>query len=45
MGLDVGLEQVGDGVWSVYFGPLQLGWLDERDDRIMDVKELSRRRR
>ena len=41
----VGLEQVGDGVWSVYFGPAQLGWLDEVDYRIMDVKERSRRRR
>jgi transposase InsO family protein len=44
-GLDVGLEQVGDRVWSVYFGPVHLGWLDERDYRIMDVKEQSRRRR
>lgn len=41
----VGLEQVGDGVYSVYFGPVQLGWLDEVDYRIMDVKERSRRRR
>jgi len=38
-------EQVGDGVYSVYFGPVHLGWLDERDFRIMDVKEQSRRRR
>ena len=44
-GLTVGLEQVGDGAWSVYFGPVHLGWLDERDFRIMDVKEQSRRRR
>lgn len=41
----VGLEQVADGVWSVYFGPLHLGWLDEADFRIMDVKERSRRQR
>ncbi len=34
-----------DGVWSVSFGPVHLGWLDERDYRIMDVKEKSRRRR
>ena len=44
-GLSVGIEQVGDGVWSVYFGPVHLGWLDERDYRIMDVKEQNRRRR
>jgi len=41
----IGLEQVGDGVWSAYFGPLHLGWLDEYDYRIMDVKERSKRRR
>lgn len=27
----VGLEEVDDGVWSVYFGPLLLGRFDERD--------------
>ena len=41
----VGLEQVRDGVWSVYFGPVHLGWLDEADFRIMDVKERTKRRR
>lgn len=41
----IGLEQIGDGVWSVYFGPVHLGWLDEADYRIMDVKERARRRR
>ena len=30
----VGLEEVADGVWSVYFGPLLLGRLDERDYRL-----------
>lgn len=44
-GYHVGLEQVGDGVWSVYFGPVHLGWLDETDYRIMDVKARKRRRR
>lgn len=39
----VGLEPVGEGVFSVYFGPLHLGWLDERDYRIMDVKDRARR--
>ena len=27
----VGLEQVDDGVWNVYFGPVTLGRFDERD--------------
>ncbi|MGL4995539.1 MAG: integrase core domain-containing protein [Deefgea sp.] len=27
----VGLELVGDGVWDVYFGPIRLGSLDERE--------------
>lgn len=35
---DVDFEEVGDGVWAVYFGPVHLGWLDERDYRIMEVR-------
>ncbi len=42
--LYIGLEEVGDGVWSVFFGPVHLGWLDERDYRIMDVTGRKRRR-
>lgn len=42
-GRKVGLEPIGDGVFAVYFGPLRLGWLDEVDYRIMDVKERARR--
>lgn len=42
---EVGLEETGDGVWSVFFGPVHLGWLDERDYRIMDVQGRQRRRR
>jgi len=30
----VGLEEVDDGVWSVYFGPVLLGRFEERDLRI-----------
>ncbi|MGH7573998.1 MAG: integrase core domain-containing protein [Longimicrobiales bacterium] len=41
----VGLEQVAEAVWSVYCGPIHLGWLDEADYRIMDVMERKRRRR
>lgn len=40
----VGLEQVADRVWSVDFGPVHLGWLDEADYRIMDVRGTRRRR-
>lgn len=41
---EVGLEEIGDGVWSVFFGPVHLGWLDEADYRIMDVQGRRRRR-
>jgi hypothetical protein len=27
--LYVGLEQINDELWSVFFGPVHLGWLDE----------------
>lgn len=40
----IGFEEVGEGLWSAYFGPVHLGWLDERDYRIMDVKGHRRRR-
>ena len=32
----VGLEEVGDGLWDVYFGPLKLGRMDERRLQIED---------
>jgi putative transposase len=41
---DVGLEEIGDGVWAIYYGPVHLGWLDEQDFRIMDVRGKRRRR-
>lgn len=34
----VGLEEVGDGLWDVYFGPVRLGRMDERILRIEDHK-------
>lgn len=40
----VGLEEVGTGLWAVRYGPLHLGWLDESDFRIMDVRGKRRRR-
>jgi len=41
----VALEPIADGVSSVYFGPVHLGWLDERDFRIMDVRRLQQKHR
>jgi hypothetical protein len=34
----VGLEEVGDGVWDVYYGPVRLGQFDERHYRIEDAR-------
>jgi putative transposase len=34
----VGLEEVDDGLWDVYFGPVKLGRMDERILRIEDHK-------
>jgi putative transposase len=34
----VGLEEVGDGLWDIYFGPVTLGRMDERTLRITDHK-------
>ncbi len=34
----VGLEEIGDGVWDVYYGPVRLGHFDERHYRIEDAK-------
>ena len=33
----VGLEEIEDGIWNVYFGPLKLGRLHERHMRIEDA--------
>ena len=33
----VGLEEIDDGIWNVYFGPLRLGRLLERHMRIADA--------
>ena len=40
----VGLEEVDDGLWDVYFGPVKLGRLDERLGRIEDHKGRTVRR-
>lgn len=36
----VGLKPIGDGVWALYFGTLELGQWDQRDGRLVPVKEL-----
>ena len=36
-GEHVGLEEIDDGIWNVYFGPLKLGRLLERHMRIEDA--------
>jgi transposase InsO family protein len=33
----LGLEEVDDGIWNVYFGPMQLGQFDERTNVIEDA--------
>ena len=40
----VGLEEIDDGIWNVYFGPLQLGRLLERHMRIEDAYGRLKRR-
>jgi putative transposase len=45
VGAYIGLEEIDDGVWNVYFGPLKLGRLLERSMRIEDAYgRLTRRR-
>jgi len=36
-GEDVGIEEIADGEWGVYFGPVRLGTYDERMGRIRSV--------
>ncbi len=40
----VGLEEVDDGLWDVYFGPVKLGRMDERILRIEDHRGRTVRR-
>jgi transposase InsO family protein len=43
--LPVGLEPLASGTWNLFFSPVHLGWLDERDYRIHDHRgRLTRRR-
>jgi putative transposase len=34
-GEDIGLEEIDDGIWTVFFGPVPLGRFDERTTRLM----------
>lgn len=43
--LPIGLEPLASGTWNVFFGPVHLGWLDERDYRIHDRRGRSMRER
>jgi len=40
----VGFEEIDDGIWNVYFGPLKLGRFDERHMRIEDQYGKLKRR-
>ena len=44
IGENVGLEEVDDGIWNVYFGPLKLGRLNERHMRVEDAYGRLKRR-
>lgn len=44
-GEHVGLEEIDDGIWDVYFGRLKLGRFHERTMRIVDALGRSERRR
>jgi len=41
----VGLEPIDDGMWDVYFGPINLGRFDQRTMRITDRLGRNRRRK
>jgi putative transposase len=38
----IGLEPLGDGVWRIYFGSLELGRLDERVRKVLPIRVLPR---
>lgn len=43
--LDIGLEEIDDGLWNVYFGPVWLGRFHEAVGRIVDHLDRPARRR
>lgn len=40
-GYDIGLSEVGEGIWEAYFGPIRLGQFDEREARCKSASYLS----
>lgn len=44
-GEDVGLVEIDDGEWDLYFGPLRLGRFHERTYLVEDTHGCQRRRR
>ncbi len=40
VGEDVGLEEIDDGAWAVFFGPVRLGTFDERVGRVHPIGRL-----
>ena len=38
-GHPIGFEEVDDGLWTVYFGPLPIGRFDERERRVYETHE------
>lgn len=40
-GHNVGLNEIDQGIWDVYFGPVRLGRLDERQAKRKSVSYLS----
>jgi len=45
IGKDIGLEELGNGIWRVFFRNKLLGYLDEKTFRIQDIKGQSIRSR
>jgi hypothetical protein len=43
MGKDIGLEELANGIWRVYFRCKLLGYLDEHTLRIQDLKGRNKR--
>lgn len=41
----IGLEEIDDGIWEVYYGPIWLGRLDERFMKIVDERGRHFRRK
>jgi transposase InsO family protein len=45
IGKDIGLEELGNGIWRVYFRSKLLGYLDEEQHRIQDINGRLKRKK